>query len=47
MSEPLSINGLRVDVEPMVGRIVRWQVLNTEGCGALVARCVTRIGAWL
>jgi len=45
MSELLSTNGLRVDVEPMVGRAVRWRVLDTEGCGALVARCVTRIGA--
>jgi hypothetical protein len=45
MSELSSINGLRVDVDPMVGRAVRWRVLNTQGCGALVARRVTRIGA--
>ena len=47
MCELLSINGLRVDVEPMVGRTVQWRILNTEGCGALVARCVARIGARL
>jgi len=46
MSELLSIDGLRVDVEPMVGRAVRWRVSNTEACGALVVtRRATRIGA--
>ena len=50
MSELLSMNGPRVDVEPMVGRAVQWPVLNTEGCSALVARCVSidakYSGAW-
>ena len=47
MSERLSMNRLRVDVEPIVGRAVRWRVLNAEDCAVLLVRCVTRIGAWL
>ena len=37
MSVLLSMDGLRADVEPMVGFALLLQVLAAEGCDALVA----------
>jgi hypothetical protein len=45
MSELLSKDALRVDVEPMLGRAVRRRALDAEGCAALVATCAARTGA--
>lgn len=45
MSVLSSKSGLRVEVEPLIGRAVRLRILDAGRCDAPVPKHVTRIGA--